>query len=122
MQFILRHERQHALRFAPLESDIGRRIRARHADIADADSMIWVERPGSENEGVLIRSAAGLRVASYLGGWWRLALLGRFVPRPLRDAVYDFIARHRHRLVREAEQCYVPPPSARNRFIDQSMS
>ena len=95
---------------------MGRQVRARHPDIARVDSMIWVENPGGGDERVLIRSAAGLRIARYMGGIWRLAALAWIVPRPLRDAAYDFIARHRHRLVKGAEQCYVPAPAVRQRF------
>jgi predicted DCC family thiol-disulfide oxidoreductase YuxK len=83
--------------------------------------MIWVEpteRGGGER--VLVRSGAALRAARYIGGPWRIALLGYLVPRPLRDAVYDFIARHRHHLTRGAEQCYLPPPPVRARFLDQA--
>jgi predicted DCC family thiol-disulfide oxidoreductase YuxK len=119
VQFILRHERQHALRFAALDSDVGREVRARHPHVAGVDTMIWVEDASGARERVLIRSAAGLRLAGYMGGLWRLGVLGWIVPRPVRDAVYDFIARHRHRLVPGAEQCYVPSPAVRRRFLDQ---
>ncbi len=81
--------------------------------------MIWVEDPDSTDERILIRSDAGLRIARYMGGVWHLARLGRVVPRPLRDAAYDFIARHRHQLVAGREQCYVPSPAVRRRFLDQ---
>ena len=118
MQFILRHERRHALRFAALESETGRRIRARHPDLAGVDSMIWVEHAGGSGERALIRSAAGLRMARYLGGPWRLAAIALLVPRPIRDAVYDFIARHRHQLAGRSDRCYVPAPSVRERFLD----
>ena len=117
MQFILRHERQHGLRFAALDSDIGREVRGRHPEVAGVDSMIWVERPGRGDERILIRSTAGLRIARYMGGFWRLAAIGALIPRPLRDVAYDFIARHRHRLV-DADRCYVPPASIRGRFLD----
>jgi predicted DCC family thiol-disulfide oxidoreductase YuxK len=118
VRFVLRHERRHSLRFAALESDIGRAIRSRHPELGVVDSMIWVEGAGSPRERVLTRSAAALEVARYMGGAWRLAAAGRLVPRPLRDAVYDFIARHRHSLVAEGEQCYIPPPAVRTRFVD----
>lgn len=120
MQFILRHERRHTLQFAALDSEIGRRIRSRHPELAAVDSMIWVEGQGGRSERLLIRSAAGLRVARYLGGPWQMAALAYLVPRPIRDAVYDVIARHRHRLARGPEQCYIPPPAVRARFLDQS--
>ncbi len=62
------------------------------------------------------RSAGALRVANDLGGAWRLArVLGR-APAPLRDAVYDRVARRRHRLV-HPDACPVPPPEAADRFI-----
>ena len=80
--------------------------------------MIWVDGPGRPDERVLIRSAAGLRIARYMGGVWRLALLASVIPRPIRDALYDFIARHRHRLVPAPDHCYVPPPAIRERFLD----
>lgn len=119
VQFILRHERRHVLTFAPLESGLGRSIRGRHPELATVDSMIWVEPDDrGERERVFVRSAAALRAARYLGGPWRLALLGYLVPRPLRDAAYDFIARHRHRLTRGSERCYLPPAAARARFLD----
>ncbi len=120
VQFVLRHERRHSLRFAALESDIGRAIRSRHPHLGAVDSMIWVDEAGSPRERVLTRSAAALEVARYMGGVWRLAAIGRAVPSFLRDAVYDFIARHRHTLVREGEYCYIPPPALRARFLDLS--
>jgi predicted DCC family thiol-disulfide oxidoreductase YuxK len=81
--------------------------------------MIWIEHPDQgAREAVLTRSDAGLKIARYLRGPWRLAAIGHLVPRFLRDAVYDVIARHRHRLVSEAESCYVPPPALRTRFLD----
>jgi predicted DCC family thiol-disulfide oxidoreductase YuxK len=116
VQFVLRHERQHGLRFAALESDVGAAIRARHPALAGVDSMIWVE-PTATGELVLTRSSAALRVSRYLGGPWRALALASLVPRPIRDAVYDLIARHRHRLVPGAAQCYLPPPAVRARFL-----
>lgn len=114
---MLRHEKRHTLRFAPLESDLGRAIRTRHPEVGGVDSMIWVEGAGGPRERVLTRSAAALEVARYMGGAWRLVTIGRFVPRTLRDAAYDFIARHRHRIAKPADQCYLPPPDVRARFI-----
>ena len=119
VQFVLRHERNQSLRFAGLESELGRSIRARHPELATVDSMIWVE-PRPDGERLLVRSAAALRTARYLGGPWRLAIVGYIVPRILRDALYDVIARHRHRFTRGGERCYIPSPAVRARFLDQN--
>ena len=80
--------------------------------------MIWVEPAAdSRPERVFVRSEAGLRVARYLGGPWRLAAVARLVPRVLRDAAYDLVARHRHRLTRDTDRCVIPPAAARERFL-----
>jgi predicted DCC family thiol-disulfide oxidoreductase YuxK len=120
VQFILRHERRHTLRFASLQSAPGRDIRSRHPALEGVDSMVWV-RPAVDMraERVLLRSDAAIEAALYLGGAWRIAAVGRLLPRRVRDALYDLVARHRHRLLRAPDQCYVPPPEVRARFLDR---
>jgi predicted DCC family thiol-disulfide oxidoreductase YuxK len=119
VQFILRHERRHTLQFAPLQSEAAAAIRARHPELEGVDSMVWVEPDGAgRGERIAVRSAAVIDAAKYVGGAWRLAAIGRLLPARLRDAMYDLIARHRHRFRRTPEQCFLPPPSVRSRFID----
>jgi predicted DCC family thiol-disulfide oxidoreductase YuxK len=106
------------LAFAPLEGPTAATIRERHAELAGVDSMVWVENHGdTDAERVYTRSTAALKVARYLGGRWSLVLVGWLVPRILRDAVYDLIARHRHRLVRRIA-CEWIPLSERTRFLE----
>jgi predicted DCC family thiol-disulfide oxidoreductase YuxK len=117
VQFVLRHERRHTLRFAALESAVGREVRRRHPELARVDSVVWVEQPGNAGERVRVRAAAVLEAARYMGGPWRLAALARVVPARLRDALYDLVARHRHELFPQGTQCFVPPPAVRSRFL-----
>jgi predicted DCC family thiol-disulfide oxidoreductase YuxK len=118
VQFVLRHERRRSLRFAPLQGQVGAQIRARHPELEGVDSMIWVEGPGTDGETIAVRSEAVLRTARYLGPPWSLVLLGRLLPAGVRDALYDFIARHRHKLVGGAEQCFLPGADVRARFLE----
>lgn len=119
VQFMLRHDRRGTLRFAPLSGRFAADVRARHPALRDVDSMVWLEpvERGRE-ERVLLRSDAALAAAGYLGGWWRLALIARFVPRPLRDAVYRLVARHRHRWQAAAPACIVTTTETKSRFLD----
>lgn len=119
VQLVLRHDRRRTLRFASLQGEFGRRIRSGHPELEGVDSVIWVE-PGAERGTgrILVRSDAALRVARYLGGWWRLALAARALPRSARDAGYDLIARHRHRLIGDGPHCLIPDPDVRERFLD----
>ena len=63
-----------------------------------------------------MRSDAALAIALTLGCPWSLLAVFRLVPRPLRDAVYDFIARNRLRILGRREACYLPTPAERARF------
>lgn len=119
VRFVLAHDRRGTLRFAALGGAYGRSLVERHPELREADSMVWIEPPAAGRpERALVRSAAAIRVAAYLGGGWALARAAWLVPRPLRDAAYDLVARHRHRLGGAAGACYVPTPGERARFLD----
>lgn len=121
VQFVLRHDlRRRTLRFSSLQGPTAGEIRARHPELDVVDSMIWFEpRDGANPEILLTKSSAALRVLRYLGGIWNpLGVLATIVPRVARDAVYDLVARHRHRLVRGGPACVVPRPEERSRFLD----
>ena len=119
VRLVLRHDRAGTLRFAPLQGAMGAAVRRRHPELERADSVVWVEPDGPAGPGVVLtRTDAALRIARYLGGWWHLARVGWLVPRPLRDAAYDLVARHRHRLLAGGPACLVPGPEVRARFLD----
>ena len=123
VQFVLAHERaRRALRFASLQGELARDVVVRHPALAGIDSLIWYEPASPERarpERVLVRSAAVLEVADYLGGIWRvLGRIGRLIPRPLRDAAYDLFARHRYRVFGRVDACLLPTPAQRARFVD----
>lgn len=69
---------------------------------------------------VRIRSEAVLGALDRLGGFWRaVAIVGRIVPRGVRDAVYAWVARTRRRLFgRTPYQCPLVPAHLRDRFVD----
>jgi predicted DCC family thiol-disulfide oxidoreductase YuxK len=118
VQFILRHERRQSLGFAPLQGQLAAGVRSRHPELDGLDSMVWIDGLGTPSESVQVRSQAVLRAAAYLGRHWNLLQAGRILPGRWRDALYDFVARHRHRIVRNAELCYIPPAQLRSRFFE----
>jgi predicted DCC family thiol-disulfide oxidoreductase YuxK len=118
VQLVLRHDRRGTLQFAALDSTFGRTVLARHPELARVDSVVWYQPAhGSAPERLHTRSAAALQVAWYLGGAWRLAAVAGLIPRFLRDSLYDLVAHHRHQLVRGGQQCLVPTPDQRSRFL-----
>ncbi len=112
VQFILRHERRHDLRFVPRDSELGKDLR-RQFHLEAVESMLWIA-----DGKVAIESDATLNAAKYLGGIWAiLATLGSLVPGFLRNPVYRFIARNRRRLASSDSACLLPTPDQRARFL-----
>ncbi len=66
---------------------------------------------------VYTKSTAALRVLKQLSGFWPFFYLGIVIPRPLRDALYDYIARRRYEWMGKADTCRVPTPADRDRFV-----
>jgi predicted DCC family thiol-disulfide oxidoreductase YuxK len=57
-------------------------------------------------------------VARLLGWPWTAATAIGFLPTAALDRLYDLVARNRYRIFGRSEQCFVPRPEDRNRFID----
>jgi predicted DCC family thiol-disulfide oxidoreductase YuxK len=111
VQFVLAHDRRSTLRFGPLQGAFGRSVVAAHPELHDVDSVVWCD-----GSGVKMRGDAALAVLDYLGGGWDILCgIGHLVPRGLRDALYDAIARRRFRLA--ARACLLPTRDERVRFL-----
>jgi predicted DCC family thiol-disulfide oxidoreductase YuxK len=63
------------------------------------------------------KSDAALTVLSHLPGWRWVRVL-RAVPKPLRDAVYNLVARNRYRIFGKYQACFVPAAEFRARVIE----
>jgi predicted DCC family thiol-disulfide oxidoreductase YuxK len=108
--FILNHEKDHELLFAPLQSTAGQKVSAKLT--SKIDSLILLERGQLH-----IRSDAALKVAKHLRQPYSWLQYLRFLPRWLRDIGYDLVARNRYRLFGKKEVCMVPNPSLKARFL-----
>ncbi len=62
-------------------------------------------------------SAAILEVCARLPPPWRLIGFLRIIPRPIRDAVYRWVARHRYAWFGKSATCRVPAPELEHRFL-----
>ena len=116
VQLILDHDRKGSMCFAALQSDYGQALIQRHTELRDVDSVVLVEQQRG-GERVHTRSDAALKVATYLGGFWKIFLAARVLPRALRDYCYDLFARNRYKLFGKYDTCMLPPPEVRSRFL-----
>jgi predicted DCC family thiol-disulfide oxidoreductase YuxK len=120
VQFTLKNDHHDLFRFASLQGPRASRILERHgASTADLDTFYVAtgfEQPG---ERLMARSDAALFVLRELGGKWRvLGAIFRILPRPVRDAAYNLVARNRYRVFGKFETCPAPDPRHRHKFFD----
>jgi predicted DCC family thiol-disulfide oxidoreductase YuxK len=116
VRFILDRDRTQALRFASLQSALGRRIvSSRGLNPEELSTLVLIDESGAMS----LRSTAALRVAAeHLRFPWRAAGVLRVVPTFLRDSVYRLVARNRLRWFGTSDACQLPAPGAAERFVD----
>ncbi|MCC6967358.1 MAG: DUF393 domain-containing protein [Nitrospira sp.] len=99
--------------FATLQSDKGQELLRLLGLPADEFETFLLLQQGR----VFTKSTAALRVVRQFSGGWPLLSIFILVPRPLRDILYDYVARHRYRLMGKAHTCRVPSARERDRFV-----
>jgi predicted DCC family thiol-disulfide oxidoreductase YuxK len=112
VQRLIRLDPRQHLRFASLQSNVGQHYLRAFSIPADTDSFVVVHegRAWLQGDGVLA-------VGRALGGYWKVpATVGLLVPRPLRNAMYAYLARNRYGWFGATDSCWVPSPALRGRF------
>lgn len=114
VQFIIGRDPKAQFRFASLQSAYGQQ------------QMTKFNLPASELNSVLLikdgklyqKSSAALHIARMLSGAWPLMFAFIIVPPFIRNAVYDFIARNRYKWFGKKDECMIPTPELKSRFIN----
>lgn len=99
-------------RFTAIQSDYGRKLaQTFNIDPNDPDTNAVI------NDNVaLFKSDAALAVLGMLPGWRWVQVLS-FVPKPLRDSVYNLIARNRYRIFGTYDSCFMGDAALRKRVL-----
>lgn len=113
VNFIIRHDKKDFFRFTPLQSEIGMKISEKYnLDSGNLKSVILVEKGR-----IYTKTTAALRIAKQLSGGWPLLYAFIIVPAPIRDVVYNIIAKYRYKWWGERESCMIPTPEIRKKFL-----
>ena len=113
VQFTIERDKKNMFQFASLQSDFAsEKLKPFHIAPENLESFILLE-----NDKVYLRSTAALRIAKKLNGLWPLLYGFIIVPRFIRDAVYNYIAKNRYKWFGKQESCWVPTPELKSKFI-----
>lgn len=114
VQWVLKRDQKGIFKFASLQSDTGQALLKKfgfHSE--DFDTVVLVD-----GERIFTRSDVPLEIVRRLGGAWSLLTVFKIIPRFIRNAVYDWVARNRYRWFGKKEECMLPRPEWKGRFVD----
>lgn len=114
VQFVIKRDRAKKFRFASLQGKTAALV-LKELNIAPADSDSFILL---DEKKVYTRSTAALRVLRELGGLWKLLYVFIIVPPFIRDGIYNFIARNRYKWFGKREECMIPTPELKERFLE----
>ncbi|MEM9251575.1 MAG: DCC1-like thiol-disulfide oxidoreductase family protein [Planctomycetota bacterium] len=113
VDFVMKRDRAGKFRFATLQGGLAKAELDDAFDGPQPDSLVLMDAAG-----VHVYSTGILRILRDLPAPWSCLSVGLIVPRPIRDAVYRFVAKHRYRVFGRKDACRMPTPEERDRIID----
>lgn len=113
VRWILRHESDHELRFAPIQGETTEALRAKYPNIPQTvDSVILIEGGKAH-----LRSKAFLYLGRHLRAPWRWIYAFRWLPGFVLNGFYRVVAALRYRMFGRVDACELPSPENRARFL-----
>jgi len=113
VKWVILRDKKGIFKFAPIQSETGQSLLKQFGlDNQPLDSVILIA-----NNKAYIKSDAAIRVMTELGGIGILSRVFLLIPRKLRNIVYDWVANNRYRWYGKQEQCLLPQPEWKDRFL-----
>jgi predicted DCC family thiol-disulfide oxidoreductase YuxK len=113
VQFILKRDTEKKLLFASLQSAYGQELLQKFNLPVDNFNSFILYLDGK----IFTRSTAVLKMFSQLKGW-RWVKIFWLVPKFIRDAVYNLIAKNRYKWFGKKEECWLPTADLSARFLE----
>lgn len=114
VQYIIKHDKNDVFRFTALQSEIGAKILDQfNLDTSKMDSILLY----SPNNGISSKSTAALKIAIHLGFPRNLMAVFLIIPAFIRNWVYDYIAKNRYKWYGKKEECMIPTPELKAKFL-----
>ncbi|WP_230499889.1 thiol-disulfide oxidoreductase DCC family protein [Sutcliffiella rhizosphaerae] len=113
VSFIIKRDPNAVFKFTSLQSDEGQKLLQKHGLSTESfDSFYYVH--GDE---MYSKSTAALKVVRKLDAPWKFLYPLIFLPKPIRDIIYSFIAKNRYKWFGKKDQCMLPSPDIKKRFL-----
>lgn len=118
-RLILKYDREQHFTLCRAQSAAGQYLlKQLGMPLYNYETIILLERENSSFR-QYHKSDAALRITASLKGYWRFLALLRYIPRPIRDLVYDLVARNRYRWFGRRNHCLLPNTADEHRFLEE---
>ena len=115
IQYVIKHDKRDVFIFTPLQSNIGKQITEQFKiDTNTIDSKLLY----SQENGLKSKSSAALQIAKGLGFPNNLMSVFFIIPTFIRNRVYDYIAKNRYKWYGKKDECMIPTPELKAKFLD----
>ena len=113
VQFIIKRDPHGVFKFASAQSSIGEELLREHGiQSVEPESVILLK-----NSHIYEKSSAALLIAAEFNGLWKYLSVLRFMPRHVRDGVYDWFWHNRYRWFGKQDTCMMPTEAQASRFL-----
>ncbi|AMQ57984.1 thiol-disulfide oxidoreductase DCC family protein [Algoriphagus sanaruensis] len=113
IDFVLKRDKHNRFLVGALQSEAGRKLKEAHQIPEEYfDSLILIE-----NGQAFFKSTGALKIAKDLSGIWPILYPLIFLPKGLRDPIYDWIGKNRYRWFGKKETCRLPSPEEKEKFL-----
>ncbi|MDO6801902.1 DCC1-like thiol-disulfide oxidoreductase family protein [Wenyingzhuangia sp. 1_MG-2023] len=113
VQIVIKNDAKNTFKFAPLQNpEVQIYLQNQKEDFNGVDSILLLTP-----QKIYTKSSAALTIAKNLKGMYALLYVFYLIPKPIRDLVYDFIAKNRYRWYGKQDQCMIPTKALKNKFL-----
>jgi predicted DCC family thiol-disulfide oxidoreductase YuxK len=113
VRFLIKRDREAIFKFTSLQSEVGQQWLIKFG-LAKNEFESFVLIRGDK---YYVKSDAALKMLVQLGGFWKTFYVFKLIPRPVRDFIYDRIAKSRYRIFGRRDVCMIPTPELQERFL-----
>ena len=115
VRLVLKNDKKDTFLYSSLSSDFSKKIiEELKIDTSKIDSIILYEKGVSYD----VKSSAALKIMNDFGGLWYFTQIGYFLPKIVRDKIYDFVAKNRYKWFGKKDRCMIPSSQVTSKFLD----
>ena len=112
VNYVFNNDKKHQFKYSPIQSKTALNLLSQ-SDL-NLDSIVYFEGNKTYK-----KSTAVLRIMFQLGGVWQiLSVTLAIIPTPIRDFIYNFVAKNRYKIFGKSKTCRLPSIEEKQYFLD----